>query len=154
MKTMRVRLVCLVVTAPWVLTLAGCDNTGHGRYSPTQDEARSSLDAALTAWRDGQSAESIVATPPVRVADSLWQSGEQIESFQIGEEEANDDGTKRFPVKLTIKKTKQVQDVRYIVNGRDPVWVFSEKDYQRMIDMGNGPSNARSKPASGRTRRR
>jgi hypothetical protein len=148
------RLFGLVAIAPCLLTLVGCDSAGHARYTPTQDEARSSLEAALTAWRDGRSPESIDVTPPVRVADSLWQGGEQIDSFQVGDEEAADDGTKRFPVKLTVKKSKKVEEVRYVVHGRDPVWVYSEKDYQRMIDMGNGSSNANSKPASGRNRRR
>jgi hypothetical protein len=106
---------------------------------------------ALTAWRDGRPCGPIEATPPVRVADSLWQGGQAIEAFQIGDEQAAEDGTKRFPVKLTMKKTKAVQEVRYIVYGRDPVWVFSEADYRRMIDMGNGPETSKRRP--GRSRR-
>jgi hypothetical protein len=152
MTTVKSRLLGMVAIAPCLLTLAGCDNAGHARYTPTQGEARSSLEAALTAWREGRSPESIDATPPVRVADSLWQGGEQIESFEVGAEEPADDGTKRFPVKLTMKKSKKMEDVRYVVNGRDPVWVFSERDYQRMIDMGNGSSNAAVKAGLRRNR--
>ena len=124
------------------------------RYTPTQDEARSSLEAALTAWRNGQPCGPIEATPPIQVADSLWQGGEQIEAIQIGDEVSAEDGTKQFPVKLTIKKTKKVQDVRYIVNGRDPVWIYSQSDYQRMIDMGNGSVTASPKTGRGRSGRR
>jgi hypothetical protein len=151
---MRLRLMGLVAAAPGLLALAGCDNTGHARFTPTKDEARSSLEAALTAWRDGKPYGPIEATPPVNVADSAWQGGAQIEAFEIGEEEDPGDGTKQFPVKLTMKKAKTAQDIRYIVNGRDPVWVFSEPDYKRMIDMGNGPETAKPKAAPLRSRRR
>ena len=73
--TMRLRLMGLVIAAPGLLALAGCDGTGHARYTPTKDEARSSLEAALTAWRDGKPYGPIEATPPVNVADSAWQGG-------------------------------------------------------------------------------
>ncbi len=80
--------------------------------------------------------------------------GEQLESFQIGEEEAGDDGTKQFAVKLTMKKSKTSEDVRYIVHGRDPVWVFREEDYKRTLNMENNPEPApKSKPSSTRSSR-
>jgi hypothetical protein len=148
------RLMGLVAAVPGLLALAGCDSTGNARYTPTRVEARSSLEAALTAWRDGKPYGPIDATPPVNVADSAWQGGAKIEAFEIGEEEDPGDGTKQFPVKLTMKDAKSVhQDVRYIVNGRDPVWVFSEPDYKKMIDMGNGP-DSRKKAVPARSRRR
>jgi hypothetical protein len=151
---MRSLLLGLITAAPALGLLAGCGGTGHARFTPTQDEARSSLEVALTAWRDGRPCGPIEATPPVRVADSLWQGGQQIEAFQIGDEQVAEDGTKQFPVKLTMKKAKTVQDVRYVVYGRDPVWVFSQTDYQRMIDMGNGPQPSRSRASGGQSGRR
>jgi hypothetical protein len=147
-RTMRFRLMWLVAAAPGLLLLAGCGDAGHAKFTPTKDEARSSLEAALTAWRDGRPFGPLETTPPVRIADSLWQGGQQIESFQIGDEQSNDDGTKHFPVKLTIKKTKAVQEVEYVVHGRDPVWVFSGTDYQRMIDMDNGPQPTRNRSSA------
>ncbi len=152
--TMRLRLIGLLAAGPAILVMAGCDSTGHARYTPTKDEARSSLEAALTAWRDGKPYGPIDAKPPVNVADSAWQGGAQIEAYEIGDEEDPGDGTKQFPVKLTFKKEKSAQDTRYIVNGRDPVWVFSEPDYKRMIDMGNGSEPAKPKAGRGRSGRR
>jgi hypothetical protein len=132
---------------------AGC-GTGHARYTPSTDEARSSVEAALTAWKDGKPAGEIEATPPVRVVDSAWQAGEQIESFVIGDQE-DVDGTKQFPVKLTMKKTQKSEDVRYIVHGRDPVWVYRDTDYQRTLNMENNPDTApKTRAASGRSGRK
>jgi hypothetical protein len=132
-------------------SLAGC-GTGNARFVTESEVARASLEAALTSWRDGKPFGAIESTPPVRVADSDWQAGQQIESFQIGDEEDQDDGTRRFPVKLKLKK-EGAKDVRYVVQGRDPVWVFSETDYQRMIDMDNGKETTKAKKGMGRRER-
>jgi hypothetical protein len=140
----------MVAAATLVLFLAGCERSGNARFTPDADVARSSLQTALTAWRDGRPCGPIEGTPPIRVADSLWQNGQQIASFEIGDELADADGTKQYPVKLTLKKGGKVEDVRYIVNGRDPVWIFSETDYKRMIDMGNGTEPAKPRAAAGR----
>ena len=85
--------------------LAGC-GASHARFTPTSGEARSSLEAALTAWRDGKPYGPVAATPPVQVADSAWQAGQQVESFEIGDEEDDGDGTKQFVVKLKMKKPR------------------------------------------------
>ena len=86
----------------------------------------------------------IEATPPVQVADSAWQAGHQVESFEIGDEQDDGDGTKQFVVTLKMKKPPGDQSVRYFVHGRDPVWVYREEDYKRMINMDNNPVPASS----------
>ena len=150
----RSRGVRALALAALLTASSGCESS-TARYAPPADVARKSLEAALTAWRDGRPFGPIETTTPVRVADSLWQGGRQLAAFQIGEEQANADGTKRwFAVKLTMKKTNAVQDARYVVYGRDPVWVFSEADYRQMIDMDNGPEPARNRVAPGRSARR
>jgi hypothetical protein len=139
MKTAgELRLLALAAALALVGVPAGCGG-GLSRYSPTNDEARSSLEAALTAWRDGKPFGEVDAKPRVRPVDSAWQSGQQIDSFQIGEQEDGENGTKQFVVKLAMKNNKGSQDVRYIVHGRDPVWVYREEDYRRTQNMENNP---------------
>jgi hypothetical protein len=152
---MRPRRAGLVAALPLLGFLSGC-GASHARYTPTALEARSALDKALTAWRDGKKVGDVDAKPPVHVVDSAWRGGQQIDAFQIGEEEDVGDGTKQFVVKLTVRKAKESQDVRYVVNGRDPVWVYREEDYKRMLNMENNPvtpSNARpTRPKFGKSR--
>jgi hypothetical protein len=152
---MRFRWVRPAAAIPLLGVLFGC-GSGHARYTPSAGEARSSLEAAMNAWRDGKRISDVQATPPVHVVDSVWQGGQQIDSFQIGNEEDVGDGTKQFVVELTMKKAKGTQDVRYVVHGRDPVWVFREEDYKRTLNMDNNPvpgSKPRSVPQrSGRSR--
>jgi len=121
--------------------MVGC-GASHARFTPTSGEARSSLEAALTAWREGKAVGEVESKPPVRVVDPAWQAGRQLESFQIGDEEDGGDGTKQFVVKLTMKKAKGAEDVRYVVHGRDPVWVFTAEEYKHMLDMDNKPDPA------------
>jgi hypothetical protein len=150
-RSMVLRLAAVGLS---VALLGGCGN-GNARYTPKGDEARSSLEAALTAWRDGKPCGPIEAVPPVRVADSVWQGGAKLASFEIGPEEDTGDGTKQFEVKLTLTtKETSVRDVRYVVHGRDPVWVFNGDDYQHMLAMDNKPDmNVRPKAAPRASRR-
>jgi hypothetical protein len=147
----RSRVVPVLVSGPLCLIiLAGCGRSGSGRYTPTGDEGRSSLDAALTAWRDGRSPAQVEATPPVRVVDFAWRAGQQVDSFRILGEEPADDGTKRFNVRLTMKKPRVDRDVRYVVHGRDPVWVYREDDYRRALNMDDNPALPRKPIRRGR----
>jgi hypothetical protein len=134
----RLRCVRLMAAAPLVGLLAGC-GSGLARYTPTADEARSSLEAVLTSWRNGKPFGEVESKLPVRAVDSAWQGGQQLESFEIGDQEDGADGTKEFTVKLTIKNKKATEDVRYVVHGRDPVWVFRAEDYKRTLNMENNP---------------
>jgi hypothetical protein len=143
----------IMAMLPMASLLVGC-GANQAQYTPTSDEARTSLEASLTAWRDGKAYGSVTATPPVQIADSVWQGGGQIESFQIGDEETDADGSKLFPVKLKMKKPPGDQSLRYVVRGRGPVWVFREEDYKRMNNMDNDPVSAtRSKSVSRRSGR-
>ncbi len=137
-RALRFRFRAFAAALPFLAMSIGCDSS-QARYKPTSGEARSSLEAALTAWRDGKPYGSIAGTPPIQVGDTAWQAGQQIESFEIGDEEDNGDGTKQFMVKFKMKKPAGEQSVRYVIHGRDPVWVYREEDYKRMANMDNNP---------------
>jgi hypothetical protein len=153
LTALQYRRVWLFAAVPLLSLLAGCGE-GQSRFKPTAGEARSSLEAVLTAWRDGKPYGPIEATPPVRVVDSVWEKGQQLESYQIGDEQDAGEGTKKFSVKLKLKKPPADQEVLYFLFGRDPVWVYLEDDYKRVMNMENSPdSTPRSKAGSQRTGR-
>jgi hypothetical protein len=120
----------------------GCE-IETARYAPSMDVARKSLEAALTSWREGRPSGSIEgSSPPVQVVDSSWRSGEKLESFLVlGEEDV--DGRKEFSVRLTMKEPRGTKEARYVVHGRDPIWVYRGEDFARAIDMGNQPESSR-----------
>jgi hypothetical protein len=136
------RLIGMWLTAVVVPLITGGCGSGAGQFTPTQDEARTALEKALAAWSAGRACGSIEGTPPVQVVDSDWLAGGRIDSFEIGEEKDLGDGTRLFMVKLTRKSQKNassVQEVRYVLHGHSPVYVFREEDYQRTLNMENNP---------------
>ena len=136
---------CLV----FLLAAGGC---GNGGGSPPSDEvARTALEASLKTWRDGGRPGTVAGTdPPVQVLDTPWGLGDRLASYEILGEETGT-AAKTFDVRLVLAKPERVQEVKYYVIGRGPVMVFRDEDYQRNINMEDGPKL--NKPG-GRTRRR
>jgi len=131
---MRTRVVFCSLLACVLLALAGCGR-GTERYIPPEQASRRALEAALTAWQNGQPPGEVTSGPPaVRVVDSKWTAGQKISKFQILEEDAGQVPV-AFSVRLTPKGAGKEQVVRYVVVGRDPLWVYREDDYKSSTGM-------------------
>jgi hypothetical protein len=124
--------------------LPGC-GSGHGQFAPAGDSARSAVETVLTAWRDGKPVDQLLADPPIRVVDSAWREGQKLESFQVLGEEAGDDGTRLVSVRLKPEKSKSEREAVYVVHGRNPMWVYLEDDYRRMLNMDDNPTKPRAR---------
>ena len=71
MKTaMRLRREGLVVLVPLLGLTAGC-GASQARFTPTSGEARSSLETALTAWRDGKAVKTSRAADALQPTDEM-----------------------------------------------------------------------------------
>jgi hypothetical protein len=78
------------------------------------------------------------------VVDSSWRSGEKLAAFQVlGEGDV--DGRKEFTVRLTMKEPRGDPQARYVVHGRDPVWVDRGEDFARAMVMDHQPEPPRRK---------
>jgi hypothetical protein len=130
---------------------AGCGGASSA-YVPSSQTARESLQAALTAWQNGQRPGAVEGTsPPVQVVDSAWRDGQKLASFEILDEQPGE-GAQDFLVRLTLKEPSATKDVHYFVHGREPVWVFRDEDYQRMVNMDNNPQLQKKPQRRSRTR--
>ena len=127
----------LVLLGGLLLVVAtGCGYSGYERYVPPEQAARQALETALTAWQNGQPPDEVAAGPPViRAVDSKWKSGQKLSNFQILSEEPGPSGPTFFSVRLTLKSPAKEQTVRYVVVGRDPLWVYREADFQSGAGM-------------------
>jgi len=133
-----------------------CAGCGPGAAAgPSAETARVALDAALAAWTRGEKPGQLPGTNPlVFVHDTPWSQGLRLTAYEILGEEEDEDAVaeKRFTVRLAFSQPDRSEEVRYHVLGADPVMVFRDEDYQRNINMENGPGIA--KPSSrGRGRR-
>ena len=147
-----IRLALVCGSALLLPAAGGCGGNGSAS-APSDEVARTALDAALKTWRDGGKPGAVAGTdPPVQVLDTPWAQGDRLASYEIlGEEEGGAAVEKQFNVRLVLAKPERTQEVKYHVIGRGPVMVFRDEDYQRNINMEDGPKL--DKP-TGRGRRR
>jgi len=106
-------------------------------FIPAEDAAKRSLDAYLSAWRAGDTSETLRTTkPPVAAADSIRSSGRTLEDFAIlGPTPA--DSPRCFAVRLNLANPRQEVRERYIVVGIDPIWVIRHDDYEKVTHWCN-----------------
>ena len=125
---------------------AGC-GSDTARYAPSADVARKSLETALTAWRDGR---------PDRVdrrGHDSWsgrstRAGSRREARGVpghSTRERTSSARKESTVRLTMKVPRGEKEARYVVHGRDPVWVYRGEDFARAMDMDNQPEPPRAR---------
>jgi hypothetical protein len=124
----------------------GC---GNGATAvPSAPVARNALESSLKTWCDGGKPGILAGTEPVvQVYDTPWASGQTLKSFEILREEEAVGVEKRFAVRLSFSKPERVEEVQYHVLGAGPVMVFRDEDYERNINMVDGPQ-AKSKNGS------
>jgi hypothetical protein len=123
--------IVLRIAAILVLGSAlGCFGSETGRYVPSPVASRQALETALGAWQKGQAVGLVPGTSPaVSVVDSKRKARQQLEKYEIVKEESQD-GNTFFSVKLTLKNPNAEEVARFVVVGRDPLWVYREEDFK------------------------
>jgi hypothetical protein len=119
------------------LAAGGCSSATSEDYVPDENAGKRALETALTAWQKGEPMKRIESSDAavVEPQDSEWKRGKKLASFSIGEELPTSDGPKQFSVRLTFQGEPKPVDTVYFVVGRDPLWVFRDRDYQRTTGM-------------------
>jgi hypothetical protein len=117
---------------------AGCSKgTRVEDFTPPADNARKALEAALNHWQAGNPPGSVPGTrPAVEVIDAKWKAGQKLTGFEVVKEEPPaGTGPRYFTVRLTPAKGPP-EEVRYVVLGIDPLWVYREDDYKKLSGAG------------------
>lgn len=118
------------------LLAAGCQKSATiEQYIPAAADARTALEAALTAWKRGEPPNRLVESSlPVAVqfSDNRHTAGQRLEKFEILGEVPG--GTARsFSVKLVCVEPTEELRIRYYVVGIDPLWVWRQEDYDMTL---------------------
>jgi len=101
-------------------------------YMPGWDEARQSLESALTAWRDAPVSAPLPATfdtQSVKFIDKRRRPNQRLLAFQILSQ-TEIENARQFTVRLSLEGEETPQLVKYNILGRQPVWVFRLEDYE------------------------
>jgi hypothetical protein len=119
-----------------LMLAAGCGNNGYDKYVPPEETARDALEAALNSWKNGDRPGKITrGSVDIQVADTRWSAGQKLLGYEIVKEEESSEGPRWFTVKLTLPKPAGEQTVRYVVVGKNPLWVYTEETYKRPAGM-------------------
>jgi hypothetical protein len=131
----RFRPFGILVFSVWLLgNTQGCNYWHHEAatpgFMPSWVEARQSLEAALTAWRDSPSPlPSTLSTRSVQFVDKRRRPNQRLLAYEIlGQLDI--ENARQFTVRLTLEGEESPQLVKYNIVGRDPVWVFRLEDYE------------------------
>jgi hypothetical protein len=114
----RLALALMTLTA-----LAGCGDTPAPQVA-REDEARKTLELALTAWSGGKTVDDMKkASPPITVSDPRWSSGATLQEYEIRGDGQPSGAERVFPVRLKLKdgKGKEVTESVEFRVGTDPV---------------------------------
>lgn len=112
------------------IAASGC---GGSKLVPETASAKKSLEAALTAWKDGKAVGPQEGTKPtIQAEDSDWRSKKKLTAFEIiGEEPGQPaDAPRKFKTTLTLEGAAPV-DAVFVVFGNDPIYVYRDSDYEK-----------------------
>jgi hypothetical protein len=102
------RLLEIVGLSAAVIGLSVLPGCGSGPPKPADPAAaREALDRALTAWKEGRSAESLQsADPPIVVSDHTWSNGARLVKYEIAPGDRRAGADQSFQVVLWIEDSK------------------------------------------------
>jgi hypothetical protein len=124
----------LAYCAVLALSSVGCDSWQQEPpvpgFMPSWNEARQSLESALSAWRDAPSpVPESLSTRAVQFVDKRRKPNQRLLGFEIlGQLDI--ENARQFTVRLSLEGEESPQLVKYNIVGRDPVWVFRLEDYE------------------------
>jgi hypothetical protein len=124
----------MLVGACVAACVAGCGKSSDaGRFVPRKDVALQALNLSLDAWQRGSddSALALDDGVAVEVVDQHRRVGQTLQKFTIIGEVAGDGG-RWFEVELHLAEPEHREQVRYVVVGVDPLWVFRRIDYEML----------------------
>jgi hypothetical protein len=124
-----------------LIVVSGCNDptqsgVGPEAFVPTPELARAALSASLQSWRDGRPRGPVTVNAPalavtVEVSDSYRSPDRPLQAFEILGPVGTSD-VRGFAVRLSFDNPREEQVVRYLVVGKNPLWVFRQEDYERI----------------------
>jgi hypothetical protein len=107
-----------------LLVVAGC-NSNAAPAVADQDEARQTLEQALTAWQKGETVQAMKnASPSITVSDPVWARGDALKKFEIEGPGKLSGAERAFSVTLWVADGKGKEKPQQVVFkvGTQPIY--------------------------------
>jgi hypothetical protein len=109
MKRFRTPIARLAAGVLILSMIPGCG--GNSPASPADtNEARSALDRALSAWRDGKTSDALKSEePPLEASDHQWTNGLHLVKYEVHKDRPPSGSGQSFRVTLWLKDNRSKQ---------------------------------------------
>jgi hypothetical protein len=116
---------------------AGC---GDGRRGPADlaapdlESSKAALVASLDAWKAERRASGVLigSKPSIGVVDSA-RADRPLLGYELVGPLMTIGKARPFAVRLILGEPRETVATRYLVLGQDPLWVFRQEDFERML---------------------
>lgn len=137
--TARITFPGWLLTGLAILSCSSCGtDSSRARELPEPGVARRAVETALNSWRDNPWVErTTTSIRPVMFAEQQQPAGQRLLRFKIlGETPGyEDEGYRRFLVRLSLAEPDDSVVATYFVFGQDPVWVYRSDDFDMLMHM-------------------
>jgi hypothetical protein len=124
----RLRILQFVATSFVIVTgLSACGNTNYS-FTLDEDLARSSINKALEAWKDGEAPDTL--QPDIIFGDTAWQNGHRLTSYEVIDSEEFTDGSNlhiHVKRKLEVDNKPVESKVIYVVGTSPKITIFPQE---------------------------
>ena len=136
MTTKRFRCLAL----GWLVVasvVAGCGDSNHGSTElgpPDLESSKAALVKSLDAWKADQRGSGVIigSKPSIGIVDAMRTERSLLGYEVVGPLMVVEKG-RPFAVRLNLDAPRETIAARYVVIGRDPLWVFRQEDFDRML---------------------
>ena len=112
----------------------GCARPPVEFVAPGVGPAKAALVASLDAWKAGRRASGVTvgSNPAIGIVDS-GRSDRPLLDYEVVGPLMVVGKTRPFAVRLVLGGPEETVSTRYVVTGQDPLWVFRQEDFERML---------------------
>ncbi len=115
----------------------GCDPARREAVDlapPDLASSEAALVASLDAWKADRRASGVLigSKPSIGVVDST-RTARPLLGYEILGPLMVVEKSRPFAVRLSLDAPRETVATRYLVVGRDPLWVFRQEDFERML---------------------
>ena len=142
---------------PWWLAIAsvavGCGDSRQGTPDiqvPSLESSKAALVTSLEAWKADHRVSGVLigSKPAIGVVDATRADRPLLDYEIVGPLMVDGKG-QPFAVRLVLGEPREALATRYIIMGLDPLWVFRQEDFERMIHWEHKMDDGETTPSSG-----